>query len=380
MIVPSFYPIVGGAEQQAQRQSCELSKAGWTVTVLTRRHSTLYPEQLLPDEVIDGVPVKRVACQGGRKLAALAFVLRGLFFLITQGRHQIYHAHDVGGAGWLSVMGRYFLDGRAILKLRSGQYYYERSYRSPLARWQFKTLLCLADGLLVVNQEMIDYLTQLGIARERIRYLPNAVDTTWFCPATQQEKSRLRHALGLPETAQIVLYVGRLHFLKGVDVLLAAWAHVALRLTHQVCLVIVGDGPDHASLSEAVQAARMTDTIIFAGESQAVREYYRAGDIFVLPSRTEGLSNALLEAMASGLAVVASRVGGTPDLIDSGYNGLLFESELAEALAGCLTVLLDNPARGQELGAHARQTAVEKADIKTRVSELGQWYMALAGR
>jgi glycosyltransferase involved in cell wall biosynthesis len=147
--------------------------------------------------------------------------------------------------------------------------------------------------------------------------------------------------------------------LKGADILIRAWGLFAKTCPGAAQLVIVGDGPEREAVGEIARELRVGDSVEFCGFQEDVRAYYQAADIFVLPSRTEGFSNALREAMACALPVIASNAGGTPDVVREGVEGLLFESESEQALASCLERLVRDQAFRRTLGEQACQTVTE---------------------
>jgi len=176
----------------------------------------------------------------------------------------------------------------------------------------------------------------------------------------------------------MLLFVGRLNPIKGLDVLVRAWGLLPRRMRDKALLVLVGDGPEKAKLLDSVEQLGLAESVRLVGAQRAVREYYWAADIFVLPSRSEGLSGALVEAMACGLPCIASNVGGAPDLIKDGRNGSLFASEDPDQLASKLAAMLGMPDRWAEIGMLGRQTVVEYADMDLVVDRLRNLYRELA--
>lgn len=376
MIIPTYFPVVGGAQVQVQQISEALVSRGRRVAVLTRQHSSLHPQGLPPAELRGGVLTRRLYSRGGGKIGAVLFLLNGLWFLLRWGRAGIYHAHDAGAAGWLAVAARYLYGGRCLVKLRTGKVAYEKSLESRLRRWQFQVLLRCADRVIVVNREVQDYLQSLGIPAERVRRIPNGVDGERFAPATAWEKAAARRRLGIGEQERVILYVGRLEYMKGVDVLLGGWRRMNPTLRLGCRLLLVGDGPERGRLERMAETGGIRETVHFTGE-QKVNVYYRAADLFVLPSRTEGLSNALLEAMACGLPVLASEVGGAMDLVREGQNGYFFKAEDEQMLAEKLELLLNRPDTWEGLGRRAHLSVLANASLASAIQGTLQLYQEL---
>jgi len=373
MIIPSYFPAVGGAEVQARLLSRALRRDGLDVRILTRR----LDRRAASRSTEDGLPVVRLPSVGITSIDSIIFLLAGLWHLFQHGRRGIYHAHAVGSAGWLAVLAGRLLGGRSLIKFRTNIDVYERLYSRGLAGWQFRRLFFGADRLLVVNRGLERWLLERGYARERVVYFPNSVDADVFSPVSPEQKRVTRDALGLPQDKTIILNVGRLSRVKGVDVLLEAWSALPEACRQGSLLVIVGDGPELPRLKQISFELHLDTTVSFVGSYSEPREYYQAADIFVLPSRAEGLSNALIEAMACALPCTASAVGGALDLIKDGENGFLFESENRDQLASLLTGLIRENFQRQSMGQRARQTIVETVEIEAMAGRLckiyGEW-------
>ena len=139
-------------------------------------------------------------------------------------------------------------------------------------------------------------------------------------------------------------------------------------LRERVRLVLVGDGPLRAQLEAQAETENLTDITWFAGDRSDVPELLQAMDIFTLPSLAEGISNTVLEAMATGLPVVAGRTGGNPELVDDGETGYLLPVSDAQAWAGILRQLVDAPAERRRLGEAGRAKVSERFDWQATVA------------
>jgi glycosyltransferase involved in cell wall biosynthesis len=178
-----------------------------------------------------------------------------------------------------------------------------------------------------------------------------------------------------------VLFVGRLAYQKGVDVLLHAWRIVREHLpeSEQPRLAIVGMGPRQAQLEQLAATLDIVDSVEFAGLQRDVVAWLSRSDVLVLPSRWEGMPNAVLEAMASGLPCIATRVSGSEDIIQHGANGLLVAPDDPEELAGALLSLLRDPALGLQYGRAARATAEEYYSLGHILDVYLALYQSLCG-
>ena len=378
MIIPTFFPVVGGAQIQAQRLSEQFLKKNWVVEILTRRHYRDSSGETSRRHVQATVPVVRLYSRGTSKIGALLFLCSGAWHLFRWGRRDLYHAHDIGASGCLAIVARYLLGGRCVIKLRTGRVAYEQYRASVFNRLQLGTLLRLADRIIVVNSEVQEMLQSLKIPHERIVRIPNAVDTDSFRPPTSEQRLAARAALGFSPEKPVFVYVGRLAERKGVDVLLQGWSLLPNSIKKNATLAIVGDGPHRDRCSCLIEDLSIRTSVIMAGMRPNIRDYYWAADAFVLASETEGLSNAMVEAMACGLPVVVSRVGGATDFIEEGMNGFTFESNNPEDFSTKLGLLMDLRPRWHAMGRSARRKAKSQANIHIAAESLEKVYNELA--
>jgi glycosyltransferase involved in cell wall biosynthesis len=377
MIIPSFAPAIGGAESQVRRLSAPLMLQGWQVRVLTRRHGESLMEDLAVQERVDGIPVIRIDSRGRGRWASARYLTGSLRTLSRYRGGGIYHAHDIGTPGLIAALAKLRFGGASVVKLRTGASIYERRFGSGIRRWLFRLLLRMHDRVIVVNSELETFLHRLGLPSDRVVRIPNGVDGDTFRAVSPSQQRRARVSHGLPLEKHVVLYVGRLAHVKGVDVLLRAWAGVSEDLRDRAVLVIVGDGEERGRLEELATRLDVAASVIFAGERTEVHGFYRAADVFILPSRTEGLSNALLEAMACELPVIASDGGGSPDVVEDGRTGLLFSSENEGHLTRCLERMLRTPQAWAEMGRRARVDALEFAGFESVVRRLTRLYATI---
>ena len=216
-------------------------------------------------------------------------------------------------------------------------------------RWSLRG----ADRVVTVCGAFADRLRRWGVSERRITVLHNAIAP--FPPVRPESVLTLREMLGIPAEALVLLSVGRFSPEKAHANLLRAVAALKRRAGIPAFrLVMVGDGPERERLEASCRELGVTDLVVFAGTTADVSVYYSLADVFVLPSRSEGSPNVLLEAMASGTAVVATAVGGVPEVVRSGDNGLLVPAKDVNALAGGIAELLGNRELRQHLGSRGR--------------------------
>src|SRR6266568_4638557 len=410
---------VGGTEKQAFAQGRSLRERGYQTTIITFRHARTW----LPYEVMEGVPVIRVAGMllGGReKLPRLLQKLLYLMAMLVMGwtlwrhrqRYDILHVYklsllalpvalvcrlagkrmlvavrsaDSGKATsshntasllagpldattpWLQVDERLQAHGR--VKATSDLEVLAHMGR-PVVRFLFSLLRSNQAMVVVLSSRMKSSLTEHGFNLLDVQLIPNGVDITRFNPA-QVDSS-------IDEREQVVVCVSGLRYEKGIDVLLQAW-HLVYQQAPQARLIIVGDGGLQFQLECMAKALDIANNVEFAGLQTDVPTQFHRGGLAVLPSRWEGMPNALLEAMACGLPCVATRVSGSEDIIQHGVNGLLVAPEQPAEMAQALRRILEEAELAQRLGRAGRATVVRDYQLNTIVEQCLELYRRLAG-
>jgi glycosyltransferase involved in cell wall biosynthesis len=198
----------------------------------------------------------------------------------------------------------------------------------------------------------------------QVAHIPNGVDIGFFKPAP------------VTENRQTITFAGRLDYMKGVHILLEGFKQLRDEMKN-VQLTIIGDGPDREKLQNCAREKGISDAVNFCGEAEEIVPYLQQSAVFVLPSFSEGLSNVLLEAMACGLPVVATRVGGTIDLVQDGFNGILIEPDNAGQLYQAMKKILQDKDLAKALGVQARKTAAEKFSLKSVTEQYVSLYQTL---
>lgn len=211
-----------------------------------------------------------------------------------------------------------------------------------------------ADGIIAVSQNLADRMIDLGADPERVRVVYNGLDKTLFCPGS---KSEARKALGIKGTSPQLLFVGNLAPVKGIDVLLKACGRLKEQ-DQDFRLHIVGEGPLRQSLSSISQTLGIADRVEWHGSVPQAQlpQWYRAADLLVLPSRSEGVPNVLLEASGCNTPWVATRVGGIPEIEHLGVNRIV-AAESFDELASAIEAMLDVTSTGGE-SPHSPEEAV----------------------
>ena len=214
-----------------------------------------------------------------------------------------------------------------------------------------------------------------GYNRNKIVKIPNVIDQSEFYPFDEKTREQVRKDLGFSGET-IATFTGRLVEGKGIGVLLAAWKKVAVDF-NDICLFILGQGPFEKPSKELCQELGLEEKVRFIGLVNDVRNYLAMSDIFVFPSFHEGFPNSVLEAMACGLPVISTRIGGVVDVIKNGENGLLVEPGNAEQLADALKKLISDTEYASSLGKTALKTVRENYDINVIANRYVELYEKL---
>jgi glycosyltransferase involved in cell wall biosynthesis len=416
VVISTFLPYVGGAEIQTLAKCQRLREHGNKVRIVTFRHEKDWKVK----EDIKGVETIRVAgaLLGGREkyprpvqqflyllailvmcwtiwdhrenfdvlqvcqlnvltlpLSIVCLLARKPMTIIVISAGADKASRDINAepklvAGpldpnqeWLKVDSQGWINGGDLQGLQS---------KGKFALELTRTLLYRAKAVaIVLSTRTQRYLREHGFEQLEIERIPNGVDVARFHPAprgtdAEEQAKDLR-----------VICVSKLRHEKGIDVLLQAW-YLVQKQKPEARLIIVGDGPSEEQLKRLARELKILESIEFAGLQSDVPAQLHRANIGMLPSRWEGMPNALLEYMASGLASIATRVSGSEDLIQSGTNGLLVESEDYTGMSRALLTLLGNAELIQKYGSAARQTVEQAYTIEYVTKRYLEVYQRLA--
>ena len=368
MVIQSYLPRLGGAERQLAAVCRRLRQQGLEPSIVTRRYAGM-----AAFEIIDGTPVYRMPAPQPKPLAAFCYLFFG-YFKIRSLRPQVLHAHELLSPSDLGILAKRSLGCPLVVKvLRGGQLGdLDKLHHRRTGRARIERLKKNVDIFLTISREINQELAAEGIDPARCRFLPNGVDTQIYKPVPEREKKEIRARLGLPQ-GFICLYSGRLAPEKGLSTLLQSWHSVGERYPH-ARLLILGSGEMEAELRQAAG-----EHVIFAGYVPDPCLYYQTSDLFILPSETEGLSNAMLEAMACGLPVAATRVGAAVELVRNGENGRLVTAGDNAELSEALEFFLSKPKEGLRMGRNGMELVRREYSLDQTVEHLTSIYLELAG-
>lgn len=367
-------PEYSGAALQALTLARELRRRGHAIEFITNRWGAL-PE----DAVVDGFKVRRLEPGHMRKHREFRLWFNLVRYVWSRRRDfDILHSHGAYFTNaFIGPLAR-LLGMKSVIKASLAANDLEGLSRRGVGTWH-RAMLRSIDACVAISTDLAAEFRAGQIAADRIRLIPNGVDTTRYAPSQPAQRHELRAALGLPPNQPVVLYVGVVDERKRVAWLADQWI-ARDGFGTGALLVVVGpkgrddaDGKLYAHVSAL--AERHPARLLLRDYCPRVADYYRCADALVLPSTNEGLPNVVLEAMACGLPCVVARTSGSRELIRDGFNGRTYAPDDADALAEGLRECLSP--HGAEMGARGRDDAVARYAINAIADRYQQIYAHL---
>ena len=363
MVTGAYFPELSGGGLQC-KALIDALRTDVRFAVLTTSTDASLPA----DDTIDGTPVRRVYIRVSSRWSKVkaAWAMAGSFLRLAAAA-DVVHLHGFSQKSILVVALAKMLGKRVALTLHTAGQDEPRSVQRQgwLASWAYARV----DLYITISEPMATSLVEAGVPAARLWRGSNGLDMKRFRPAGTDEQDRLRRELGLPLHQVLILFVGLFSADKGPHVLFEAWRRVAPAAGAHSSLVYVGatksryyevDETLASGIREVAVREGLAERVLFVGETRTIDKYFRAVDVFVFPTRRESFGMALVEAMASGLPCVASRLPGvTDDIVADGETGLLVEPHDVDALGLALTRVLTDRALAAALGRAAR-LAVER--------------------
>jgi glycosyltransferase involved in cell wall biosynthesis len=291
--------------------------------------------------------------------------------LLDEHGCSVLHAHDFK----TDVLGILLGRRRRDLGLVATAHGWSRllSRRQRLYHLADRWALRRYPRVIAVAEATAGRLRSIGVRPERITVIPNGIDLDAWRPLPQGSPP----PPGLRPGRRVVGAVGRLSIDKDMDTLIRALARLGASRP-DLDLVLVGDGPESARLRALARSEGVADRVLFLGHRADLRELYAAMDVFVLSSRTEGMPNVVLEAMAMGCPCVVTPVGGVGELVGPNESVHVATGDVA-GLAAAIDALLADPARARDLAGRARRRVEERFSFGDRVRRMEDLYEALTG-
>lgn len=355
---------IGGMENGVVNLVNHIDCGKFRISICCLNHSGPMIDRVLPGRA----KVLEINQKPG-KAYSLPFRLSRLF---RQEKVDVVHTHNYY-TGIYGIPGARFAGAVAI----HGQHGFDYDpVRQVIARKTKERLLCvLADHITCVSPSLKDVLcVQMGIRPHKVSVIVNGVDFERF--TNSGFRRHLRQRLEIDDDCVVIGSVGRLHYQKNYELLIRAFAQVN-KISRSV-LLLVGEGQERSKLEALAANLNIAENVLMVGEKNNIPEYLAVMDIFVLPSLLEGMSNTILEAMCAGLPVIASNIGGNPELVYNGESGLLFQSDSLDALTERIERLLYDSSLREKMGENAMKIAGERFSIQAMVSRYEALYQVCA--
>ena len=248
-------------------------------------------------------------------------------------------------------------------------------FRSTKHIFGYRMVNSLVDQVQAVSEKVREFCIKSdGISPSKVVTLHNGVELEKFTPLSRTANPREK--LAIQKNAPVITTIANIRPVKGIDVLIRA-AAIVCREFPQAKFLIVGEVIDRTYLDELralVQTLHLVDKIVFCGKSDDILPILKLSTLFCLLSRSEGFSNAILEAMAAGLPCVVTDVGGNAEVVEHGHNGFLVASEDAETAADRILMLLRHPERAYKMGEVSRKTIATRFTVDTMVAKWALLY------
>ncbi|MDC4205467.1 MAG: glycosyltransferase [Candidatus Manganitrophus sp.] len=301
-------------------------------------------------------------------------VLRGLYKILAL--HKVDLIHSQNGCSFYSAVSGQAARVAGIIHTDHGRLLPDKR----TARLEDRFSSWLMDRVVGVSSELTEYLASVvNVSRRKLATIINGVDCSRFMPMDENQRRRLRSEWGVTDEDRVIGTVCRLDPIKNLGFFIRSMPEICRRAP--MCkLIVVGDGPCRQELEEIARNTSCKDRIVFIGSKTDIEKVMPAFDLYACTSLSEGTSMTILEAMACGLPIVASAVGGNGRLVGS-ENGALFPLNDSNAFIQLVTDLLSDPDRMIELGRQSRTRAEMQFGLDKTVMEYEQLYrVVLSGK
>jgi len=307
-----------------------------------------------------------------------ALAVLNLAFFMKKNPYHIVHTHN-SKAGFVGRLSAKLAGVPVIVHTVHGFSFHDKepTWRRRLFRNAERLASHWCDCMIFISQPLVDWALRERIAdHKKMVKIYSGIELDRFTPATEEETKRLRAKWGLGEQDAVVGIVSKLWEGKGHVHLIEAFREIRQK-KREAKLLIVGEGYLLKSLRDLVNHHNLNDAVVFTGFQAEVAQVIATFDVAVLPSLFEGMGRVLVEAMAMGKPVVASRVGGIPDLVEHGVNGYLIRPGDVKGLEHAVFKILDDPSLARRMGREGRKRISDRFSAATMVESIERVYREL---
>lgn len=348
-------PTKSGAEIHAENHALQLIKLGHCVTLMTKKRFFFTKAR----ENLNGIDLVRLHPP---------FRLLEIFLRLLTTHRDIDAFYIIGTpkfSVWAILFAKFFKKPVTLALTGKAEIF------SANKSWRNKILAKCTHYIATTREIRDGFIQNGGIAPEKISILPHGIDTAKYPQSNELRRRELKISHGINPDSKVLLFCARIVRDKGVDTLQDVW-----RILHKkfpdALLFVVGGGINELLEELSRLSAELDDSIKVIGEVDAPQEFYQMADVYIFPSRHEGLPTSLLEAMSSGLAAVTSDIGGCEDVIENGMNGYRVYSEDAAAFAEKISLLFNNDEQRKIFGERAANLIRETCDFTIVIPKLAE--------
>jgi glycosyltransferase involved in cell wall biosynthesis len=375
MISYRFPPTHSGAGKQAQQLAEALAAQRRRVTVVTASHENRKPTT----SHVNGVDIVHIPVpNSASRLRPLVFSLGVLIYILYHRRNiTIVHTHGLFWYHFGPLKLAKWFGKRIVIKLTSLGRDDLVTIRNRFWGDALYSVARHSDAVVALNKPLLATSIAAGMPADKCVLIPNGVNNERFFPVADGRKQELRHIHGFPAQRAIVLTVGAIVEEKGMDTLIEAW-HVVLQSVPAAMLLMIGpidkDVDFVDAMRQRIMAYEMAESVAMLGQLDSIEDYFHLSDLFVLPSRLEGLPNVFLEAMACKLPVIGSDILPITELIENEVSGIIIHQDDSDALAQAIIDLLNNPAHALVLAENGLHMIEEQFELGIVVKRYEQLY------
>ncbi len=357
MVTPFYHPIIGGSEAQIENLSLKLNEIGISTDIMTfNLDGKMKPAHFQKIEKINGLNVVRVPTiaflpwklRHNKINFMINFVPRNHTYIVEE--YDILHFHNETDLSFPVFL--YKVCKPKVFHLRCLNVTYSIFKRNVVCR---RILKKIADVYIAQSRYVLHLLLDLDIPKSRLKIIPNAINVSTFRPGKEKVENRL-------------LFVGRIEKYKGLHVLLESLKHIRVPVELLIIGPLVGKSDYHKKVAKLITEIneKTSHKVRYLGpkKSDELVKYYQSASVVIVPSLSESFGNVILESLACETPVVASSIGGIPEIISSYKNGILVPPNNSVKLANAIQLLLEDEKFRQKLGKQGRKVVIEKYSLE----------------